>query len=356
MMADDDKDQERTEQPTSRRREQARQEGSFATSREVSTLFMITAGIVVLYFSSAWMYSGMSEVMRKYFGLFRGELTIKDVHTIFQDLSWRYFVIIAPALAIPLFGAISYVLQNGFNLSTKPLEPDFKKINPIAGLGKLISMNSLAELVKSVLKVSVLTYVVYVSVKAEWENLPFLIDVDSAASVLYVGQVTFRIMLRTVWVIAAIAVIDYAFQRWNFEKGLRMTKQQIKEEHKESEGDPIVKARIKSMQRDMSRKRMMQDVPKADVVVTNPTHIAVALKYDRSKSNAPIVVAKGAGLIAEKIKEIARKHGVPVLENKPLARGLYKAVKIGAEVPVNMYKAVAEVLAYVYRLKGKRGR
>ena len=161
---------------------------------------------------------------------------------------------------------------------------------------------------------------------------------------------------ETAWVLAVIAVLDYVYQRWSFEKSLRMTKEEIKEEMKELEGDPIVKARIKSIQREMARKRMMQEVPKSDVVVTNPTHIAVALKYDREKAGAPVVVAKGAGHIAEKIKEIARKHGVPVVENKPIARNLFRYAEIGAEIPVALYKAVAEILAYVYRLKGKYGK
>src|SRR3989304_2947149 len=284
----EEKGQERTEQATSRRREQARQEGNFATSREVSTLFMVAAGIVVLYFSSTWMYSGMAEVMKKYFHVMKGDLTVVGVDVIFRDLTWSFLMIIAPALVIPAFGALSYILQNGLNFTAKPLSPDFNKINPLSGIKKLFSINAVAELVKSIL---------------------------------------------TVWVIAVIAVIDYGFQRWNFEKGLRMSKEEIKEEMKETEGDPLIKARIRSMQRDMARKRMMQEVPKADVVLTNPTHLAVAIRYDRAKANAPIVVAKGAGLIAEKIREIARKNNVPVLENKPLARSLYKGVKAGAEIP-----------------------
>lgn len=349
-----DNDQERTEQATSRRREQARQEGNFASSKEVSSLFMVAAGVMVLYFAGLWMFSGLADVMRKCFHVYRGELTVKELYTIFKDLSLSFLMIIAPALIIPVLGAISYVLQNGFNLTSKPLEPDFKKIDPISGFKKIASFNSIAELVKSILKISILTYVVYVNVKNEWLNMPVLIDMEVAASVVYIAKVTFTIMVKTVWVLAVIAVLDYGYQRWNFEKGLRMSKEEIKEEMKETDGDPIIKARIKSMQREMARKRMMADVPKADVVITNPTHIAVAIKYDREKGNAPVVVAKGAGHIAEKIREIARKHGVPVLENKPLARTIYKTVKVGTEIPANLYKAVAEVLAYVYRLKNRR--
>jgi len=349
-----DNDQERTEQATSRRREQARSEGNFATSKEVSTLFMVAAGVMMLYFSGLWMFSGLEGVMKKCFHLYRGELTVKELHTIFKDLSFSFLMIIAPALLIPVFGAISYVIQNGINFTTKPLEPDFKKINPLSGFKKIVSMNAIAELVKSILKISVLTYVVFLAVKKEWLNMPSLIDMEVAASVAYIAKVSFSIMLKTVWVLVVIAAIDFAYQKWNFEKGLRMSKEEIKEEMKETEGDPIIKARIKSMQREMARKRMMNDVPKADVVITNPTHIAVAIRYDREKGGAPIVVAKGAGFVAEKIRELAKKHGVPVLENKPLARTIYKTVKIGTEIPANLYKAVAEVLAYVYRLRKRK--
>lgn len=349
-----DNDQERTEQATSRRREQARTEGNFATSKEVSTLFMVAAGVMVLYFSGLWMFSGLEGVMRKCFHLTKGELTVKELHTIFKDLSFSFLMIIAPALLIPVFGAISYVIQNGVNFTTKPLEPDFKKINPLSGFKKIVSMNALAELVKSILKISVLTYVVFLAVKKEWLNMPSLIDMEVAASVAYIAKVSFSIMLKTVWVLVVIAAIDFAYQKWHFEKGLRMSKEEIKEEMKETEGDPIIKARIKSMQREMARKRMMNDVPKADVVITNPTHIAVAIRYDRENGGAPIVVAKGAGFVAEKIRELAKKHGVPVLENKPLARTIYKTVKVGTEIPASLYKAVAEVLAYVYRLRKRK--
>src|SRR3972149_800087 len=209
-----DNDQERTEQATSRRRDQARQEGNFASSKEVSTLFMVGAGVLVLYFSGLWMFSGLA---------------------------------------------------------------DFKKINPISGFKKIVSLNALAELVKSILKISILTYVVFAAVKKEWANMPMLIDMEVAGSAAHIAQGSLTLMGQTVWVLVVIAILDYAYQRWNFEKGLRMSKEEIKEEMKETEGDPIIKARIKSMQREMARKRMMADVPKADVVVTNPTHIAVAI-------------------------------------------------------------------------------
>lgn len=347
-------DQEKTEQASSRRKEQARQEGNFAISKELSTFFMILAGLMILYFSGLWMAMGVAELMKKSFHIVRSELTVKDVSDLFGTISYKFFLIIAPILAIPVFGAISYAIQSGFAFTGKPLTPDISKIDPLSGFKKLFSLNSIAELVKSLLKVSILTYVVYVNVAKEWNSLPFLMNMEVAGSAAYMGKVTITIMSKTLWVLALIAVIDYGYQKWNYEKGLRMSKEELKEEHKEMEGDPAVKARIKSIQREMARKRMMQDVPTADVVVTNPTHLAVAIKYDRSKGNAPIVVAKGAGYIAQKIRELAKNSKVPVIENKPLARSLFKHVEVGKEIPVTLYKAVAEILAYVYKLKSKR--
>lgn len=346
-------DQEKTEQPTSRRREEARRDGNFAVSRELSSFFMIFSALVVLYFSALWMVTAASDLMQRSFTTLPREMTVKDISGLFQGIGYRFFLIVMPVFLIPVFGAVSYAIQTGFGFTGKGLTPDISKLDPIAGAKRLISIKSVAELFKSILKITVLSYAVYGVVRSEWHTIPFLMDMDVMSTMAYMGKVCFRIMAKTVWVLAVIAALDYIFQRWTYEKSLRMSREEIKEEMKELEGDPFVKARIKSIQREMARKRMMAEVPKSDVVVTNPTHIAVALKYEKDKGGAPTVVAKGAGAIAEKIKELAKKHGVPVVENKPLARALFKIVEIGKEIPVDMYKAVAEVLAYVYRLKGK---
>lgn len=349
-----DQEQDKTEQPTSRRREQARQDGSFAVSKELPTLFIITGGLVILYFSGLWIVTGVTDFMRESFSrTYGGELTVKDLSGLFGHITFKFFLIMVPVLMIPACGAVAYILQNGFSLSAKPLTPDFKKINPVSGAKKLFSMNAVAELVKSVMKVGILSYVVYVNVAKEWATMPFLMEMETVSSLTYIAKVSVTIMTKTVWVLVLIALVDYLFQKWNFEKSLRMTREEVREEMKEMEGDPNVKARIKSIQRELARKRMMQDVPAADVVVTNPTHLAVAIKYDKTKADAPIVVAKGADFVAERIREIAKKHRVPLVENKPLARTLFKSVDIGKEVPVSLYKAVAEVLAYVYRLRSK---
>lgn len=351
-----DNDQERTEQPTSRKREQAREQGNVATSKEISTLFTIVGAVLVLYFASVWIATGLMDFMRKVYVNIGRDLGIQDVIALSRTVAYDYMLIMAPLLLVPVFGALSYILQNGFMLTGKPLTPDISKINPLQGAKKIFSLNAVAELVKSLMKVGIISFVAYTTVKKEWTGLPLLVDMETAPAVIFIAKTTFSILMKTVWVLLVISLLDYIYQKWQHEKGLRMTKEEIKEENKQTEGDPMVKARIKSIQRDIATKRMMQDVPDADVVLTNPTHYAVALKYDRAEADAPTVVAKGKGTIAEKIKELAREHGVPVVENKPLARGLYKQVEIGMQIPFSMYKAVAEVLAYVYKLKDRRRR
>jgi len=346
-------DQDRTEQPTSRKRDEARLEGNVAVSREAATFFVILGALLVLYFTGVWMAERILAMMGKPFFSFRQELTPAGVIVVYKGMLKEFFTLLIPIFIIPLFGLASYLMQNGLLLSTKSLTPDFSKISPVSGVKRMFSVGSLAELGKSLLKISVLSYVVYVNVMKEWYQMPFLMDMEVISTFSYIATVSFKIMIKTVWVLALIAVLDFIYQRWQHERGLKMTREEVKEEMKHSEGDPNVKARIKSLQREMARKRMMKDVPEADVVVTNPTHLAVALKYDKAKADAPLVVAKGAGHVAERIRELARENGVPLVENKPLARALFKSVEIGSEIPEGLYKAVAELLAYVYKLKNK---
>jgi len=347
-------DQEKTEQATSRRREKAREEGQVASSREVSSFFVILAGLLVIYFAGAWFAAQAAGFMRESFSSITTEMSVKEAVEFFKGTSLKLLAIAAPAFVIPFFGAVSYILQNGFNVSNRSITPELSKINPVSGMKKLVSLRSIAELVKSLLKVSIISYVVYRTIAAEWSNMPFLVDMEPVAGFAYIARIGVEIMARTVWVLALIAIIDYLYQRYEHEKSLRMSKEEVRDEMKELEGDPMVKARIRSIQRDIARKRMMQEVPGADAVVTNPTRLAVAVKYDRHKAGAPLVVAKGAGFVAKRIREIARENGVPVIEDKPLARSLFKYVEVGMEIPVSLYRAVAELLAYVYRLKAER--
>ncbi|MBK7890249.1 MAG: EscU/YscU/HrcU family type III secretion system export apparatus switch protein [Bdellovibrionales bacterium] len=252
-----------------------------------------------------------------------------------------------------LLSIISTVVQVGFLYNEEVLEFDLEKINPLNGLKRLFSMRAMVEGLKSFIKLILVVAVVYSLVKDEVRLLPQLTFWSVEQILSYAGSLTVKLLGGLGVFMAMVAAADYFFQRWDLEKQMRMTKQEIKEEHKSREGDPMIKARIRRIQREMASKRMMKDVPKADVIVTNPTHIACALIYDPKTMPAPRLVAKGSGLIAEKIKEIARENGVPVLENKPLARAMFKSLKIGQFVPRELLTAVAQVLSYVYRLKRK---
>ena len=230
--------------------------------------------------------------------------------------------------------------------------PKGDRISPLSGIKRIVSKRGLVELAKGLFKVGIVAFVVYLTMKAESENLVQLMDMSvaqifglSADLILTLG---FRLTLLL------LAILDYAFQRFDYEKNLRMTRQEVKEELKQQEGDPMIRSRIRSIQREMSQQRMMDDVGAADVVVTNPTHIAVALRYDPESMHAPVVVAKGQRLLAEKIKELARSAQVPLVENKPLARALFKAVRVGDQIPEDLFRATAEVLAFVFQLKRRR--
>jgi flagellar biosynthetic protein FlhB len=286
-----------------------------------------------------------------------GTLLINTDNIQILAMGWVYdfFIFIAPVLITVLVaGILANFVQVGLVFSAEALEPKFSKIDPFKGFQRLFSLKSFAELTKSIVKLCIVSYVAYVTVKDEMEVLPSLMDRSIGDIMVYMGEISFKIILRTSWVLIVLAVLDYVYQRWEYEKGLRMSRQEIKDEYKQTEGDPLMKARIRRIQREMARKRMMAKVPKADVVITNPDHIAVALEYDQLRMFAPVVVAKGVGFIAEKIKEIARQNNVPIIENKPLAQVLNKMVKVNEVIPENLYKAVAEVLAYIYGLKEKR--
>jgi len=266
------------------------------------------------------------------------------------------FVLVFPLFLAALFVSllVNY-LQVGFVLSAESVQPKFSKIDPIQGFGRLFSIRSLVELVKNIFKIAIVGFAVYIIMRGEAERFVLLVDQSVWGILLYICGVSFKIILSVCLVLIVLAALDYAYQKWEFEKELRMTKQEIKDESKQSEGDPLIKARIRRLQREAARKRMMANVPKADVVITNPTHLAVALLYDQEKMSAPTVVAKGADFIAQNIKDIARKHHVPIVNNKPLAQVLYRKVDVDEIIPANLYRAVAEVLAFVYGMKMKRG-
>lgn len=266
-------------------------------------------------------------------------------------MSWMGMLLL-PLMAVSVVaGVAANVMQVGFLITPDPLLPKLDRVNPIRGFGRIFSKQSLMELLKSILKVVIIGFIVFSTIKGEYRVLFHLSGMEIVSIVSYLADVSLKIIMRAALGILAIAAIDYAFQRWQYERNLRMTKQEVKEELRQREGAPLIKARIKSVQMKLARQRMMAAVPEADVVVTNPLHLAIALQYKHGLMDAPKVVAKGAGHIARRIVAVASEHGVPVVEDKPLAHSLFSLVEVGHFIPVQLYRAVAEILAYVYQLK-----
>ncbi len=347
--------QEKTEKPTSRRRSKARDQGQVAKSMEISSVGVLLAGITSIWLFGGFLYDQIAGLMRHMFQNFAG--THLD-YTGLVDLSnmvWSHFLLtVLPVwAAVTLVAIVTNLAQVGFLFAPKKIKPDLKKINPIKGLKKFVSLRILVDLGKNLGKLVTVGGVAYLTVREEWDNLPKLGDLPVEAIAAYIVDICFTIFWRAVLAMIILAILDWAYQKWDFEKNLKMSKQEIKDEYKQTEGDPQVKGRIRSVQREQAKNRMMADVPQADVVLTNPTHLAVALSYKVGEMDAPTVVAKGANKVAEKIKEIAKEHDIPVIEDKPLAQALFKAVEVGQTIPAEMFETVATILAHVYRLKNK---
>jgi flagellar biosynthetic protein FlhB len=353
MAEEKDEGQERTEPGTPKRREEAREKGRVAKSRDVSSVAILFAALIYFYFNVTGVVEKLMSVIASIFrSVGQTTISLDNISSLLTGLMFKVFSLMMPFLAVIFVVSIlANVGQVGFLLSASSIEPEFSKIDPLKGLKRLFSLNSFVELIKNIFKMLIIGIVAYVVVKNEVVGFLLLADQTAPSLLIYIGKVTFKILLTTGWVLLALALFDYAYQRWEFEKGLKMTKQEIKDESKNTEGNPLIKGRIKRLQREMARKRMMAAVPKADVVITNPTHLAIAIKYDQNKEIAPRVIAKGAGFIAVKIREIAMKNAVPLVENKPLAQVLYKVVDVSELIPENLYRSVAEVLAYVYKMR-----
>jgi len=347
--------QEKTEPATPRRKQEARRKGQVAKSQEINSLLVLVAGFFLLRFLGPTMLQKLYRIASFLWGNASIiSLTPSTVQSYFYQGMWGIFGLLLPIfLGVVVVGVAANLMQVGFLFSTYSLAPDLNRINPVSGLGRLFSKQALMKLLVSVLKIAIIGYITYITIR---DNLPqffSLMGKNIAQILIFSANLVFQLGLRCCLGIAPLAVLDYVFQRRQHETKLRMTRQEMREELKQTQGSPQVRARIRSLQRQMARHRMMQEVPKADVVITNPTRLAVALKYDREGMNAPVVVAKGARLIAEKIRELAERYNVPLVENRWLAEALYKTVEIGQEIPIKFYQAVAEILAYIYRLKKK---
>ncbi len=346
--------QERTEQATPRRREKARQKGEVPRSRELTGI--VGSWMIFLYivFSGTLLISFI-EHLKEAFVRVKTPHFAQGAIIAFAKEEIKWFLInFLPIGGLLLFMVLlTHFIQTGFLFTGAPLVPDLSKISPLKGIRRIFSLNAIFETIKGIMKLTALGIIIYLILKKDVNILPLLIDMDIRAIASLSFDKVYELVLASLIMLTFFAGIDFAYQRWQYERNLRMTKQEVKEEFKETEGSPMVRARLRSLQREMARKRMMQEVPKADVVITNPLHLAVCLKYDSKNMRAPQVVAKGANLLAERIKEIARASGVPIYENKPLARALYR-IPLNGEIPEMLYRAIAEILAQVYKLKGRR--
>ena len=353
-MADDHSQDEKTEQPTPRKREDARKKGQVAKSQELNSVFIILTGLLALVIFYNNILSGFAGSFHYNLTQIGTDITVTKFYELFIANGMTLIKMVAPILIfLGIVGLLINLAQVGFMISAEAIEPKLDKLDLVKGFKRIVSMRTLVNLFRDTAKITIIAYVAYLTYKAEMPNYIPLADQEVGQIVVFMSSVALKIVLRAAGVLLILSILDYAYQKYEHEKQLKMTKQEIKDEMKHHEGDPLIKMRIRRIQREMARSRMLQAVEDADVVVTNPTHLAVALKYDSEAMPAPVVVAKGERLIAEKIKEIAQKANVPIVENKPLARALFKSVDIGMEIPAKLFKAVAEVLAYVYKLKGK---
>lgn len=354
----DESFQERTEQPTPKRIKEAREKGQVARSTELSSVTVMLAAAASLIALGPLMSSESREMFVWIFTNAPSfDLNAASVPGFLLQVSWMFVKMTAPVIIVLTITAlaISY-LQVGSLFSMQALEPKFDKLNIVNGIKNLVSAKSMMVAVRDVIKMVIIVVIAYYAVKKEVPVMVGFTDMAVSDIASAMTSITIKISFKILIALAVIALLDFVYQKWIYTKGLRMSFQDIKEELKQTEGNPQIKGRIRAIQRDQARKRMMQDVPKADVVITNPTHIAVALKYDTDTMEAPTVLAKGERLIAEAIKKLAAESGVPIVENKPLARALFKTVEVGMQIPGDLYKAVAEILAYVYSLNGKAKR
>jgi flagellar biosynthetic protein FlhB len=353
MMAADN----RTEKPTPKKRRETREKGEVRKSTELNAAITLLALFASLNALKSYIGNKTVSVFTELYQSVNpkeGSLDLGYIRQYFLKVIVSIFLIVGPVLAVSFVLALCVnYLQFGFLFSTKALKPQFSRLNPIKGLKRMISSKSLVELLKSVIKFVIIAGIVIDIVKDNAAKIPYYMTVDIPVSFLFMTELTMDLALKTGLYLMIYAVGDFLYTWWEYEKNLRMTKQEVKEEYKMLEGNPEIKGQIKRKQREISMGRMMQAVPEADVVVTNPTTYAVALKYDDKKHAAPVVTAKGKGYVAKRIKEKAKEHGVEIVENKPLAQALYKSVDVGRQIPEEFYKAVAEILAWVYGIKGK---
>jgi flagellar biosynthetic protein FlhB len=357
-MAEEQDESSKTEDPTQKRLDDARKRGQVAQSREVNNTLILLASTLALAGFTPW----IADRSRQLFIASLGEahlvrVGLEDVQAIATDLVLAIALLSGPVvLAALVAGIAAGIAQVGFMVAPQALKPQFSKISPLKGLSRLLSLSALVEFAKGLLKMALVAWIFWVVVVPAFDSLPLMVLRDVQQSLVEVSSLTLKLLFVVVAATVVIAAADLLYQRLKLQRELRMTRTELQDEFKEQEGDPMVKAKLRQIRQERSRRRMMSAVPKADVVITNPTHYAVALKYDRDAMDAPVVVAKGTDRVALRIREIAEENKVPIVENPPLARALHASVDIDRAIDPEHYKAVAEIISYVWRLKaGARG-
>jgi flagellar biosynthesis protein FlhB len=348
---------DKTEEPTPHRLREAREKGQVAKSREVTTAVLLLLTYFLFRYLGPFMWRNLVEMAGAIFQLIP-EAKNFDLpfvgYLLLIGLRAMGFILL-PIFAITFVAAlVAEALQTGFVVALDPLSPKLERVNPLEGFKRMFSMQGLVELVKSILKIVVVFYIAWYAAKDDLPFIMVLIESHPWQAIVLGGDIAYRIAMRVGLFYIAIAILDYLYKRWEYMKNLKMTRQEVKEEYKRLEGDPMVKQRMRDLQRQVAQQRMMSSVPQADVVVTNPTHLAVALKYAQAKMKAPVVLAKGERKIAEEIKRIAEAHEISIVQNETLARSIYRSTRVNQEVPSDLYQAIAEVLAYVYKIKRER--
>ncbi len=360
-FAKDGEGGEKTEEPTAKKLTDARNDGKVAKSRELDNAVGLLLLFVLLQVTMSSLGNGLIGSFETFYNRIpeyvkengRG-MTGRAVSQILQPAILNMLLMVLPFFAVGFLAMVVInILQVKWKVTTKPLKPDFKKFNPINGFKRIFSKDSLVELLKSIAKIGLIMWVAYSSIMEHQRNLLLLYSMSLMQAIMLVGSVVIDTGMKISMAYFVIAIVDFIYQKWKFKDEMKMTKQEVKDEYKNAEGDPQIKGKQRQRMREASQRRMMQDVPKADVVITNPTHYAVALKYDAEEAQAPIVLAKGTDYLALQIKEKAKEAKVEIVENKPLARMLYANVEIGEEIPPELYQTVAEILAAVYRMKNK---
>lgn len=346
---------EKTEKATPKKRQDARKKGQTAKSQDMNTAIGLLAVFLFLFFGSSYIGNHIYKFFRHSFQRYMSiELTENNFQMIVIEVLKEIAIVLGPIMLVAFLAAIgANFAQIGLLFSTESISPKLEKLDPIKGFKRIFSMRAIVELIKSILKISFVGTATLVVLWTRIDEVLGLSFKSVGAAVKVIVNLTLQMGLVASIALLFLAFFDYLYQRFDFEKNIRMSKQDIKDEYKNSEGDPLIKSKIKQRQREMAMRRMMQDVPKADVIITNPTHFAICLKYDEDKHDAPYVIAKGVDYLAEKIKQIGKEHEIIMVENRPLARALYDQTEIGDTIPEEFFKVVAEILAYVYRIKNK---